>query len=139
MSLTTDDKPLKILVAEDNDFVRMQVVRYLQETGAEVLEARDGTQALDLIRENERNKTPVSLAIVDVRMEPGDGFDFIGSIRGLDLDTPVILVTGDSNPDLLEKATTWDVGAVLIKPVQKGRLLKAVERAILTYRRKYGK
>jgi len=126
----------KILVVEDNDFVRMQIVRYLAETGADVIEASKADQALDFIKQQHMKREPISLAIVDVRMEPVDGFDFIRSIRGLDMDTPVILVTGDNNPDLLEQAGIWGVSAVMIKPVQKDRLVKTVARTIEAYKRR---
>ncbi|MCB1531212.1 MAG: response regulator [Rhodospirillales bacterium] len=128
----TDKTPAnKILVVEDNDFVRMQIVRYLSDAGYEVAEASHGDQAIDVMKTQ-----PVDMAIVDVRMEPVDGFGFIKSIRGMDMDTPVILVTGDNNPDLLGQARTWGVGSVLIKPVQKDRLLKAVERTIQIHNRR---
>lgn len=126
----------KILVVEDNDFVRMQIVRYLQEINLTILEASDGDQALEFIKQERHSGEPVALAIVDVRMEPVDGFEFIRSIRGLDMDTPVILVTGDNNHDLLEKAGQWGVSAVMIKPVQKERLVKTVTRTIEAYKRK---
>ncbi len=126
----------KILVVEDNDFVRMQIVRYLAETGADIIEASQGDHALDFVKQQHIKRDPVSLAIVDVRMEPVDGFEFIRSIRGLDMDTPVILVTGDNNPDLLEKAGIWGVSAVMIKPVQKDRLVKTVLRTIEAYKRR---
>jgi len=117
----------RILVVEDNDFVRMQIVKFLQDaedTDYDVLEATDGGKALEVINDN------VDLAIVDVRMEPIDGFEFIRHIRGDGNDAPVILVTGDSNPDLLTEAGKWDVGAVLMKPVQKDRLIKTVSRTL---------
>jgi CheY-like chemotaxis protein len=126
----------KILVVEDNDFVRMQIVRYLGQTGAEIIEASQGDQAFDFMKQQHIKRDPVTLAIVDVRMEPVDGFEFIKSIRGLDMDTPVILVTGDNNPDLLEQAGIWGVSAVMIKPVQKDRLLKTVTRTIEAYKRR---
>ncbi len=126
----------KILVVEDNDFVRMQIVRYLAEIGAQIIEASQGDQALECMRQEAQKKEPVSLAIVDVRMEPVDGFEFIKSIRGLDMDTPVILVTGDNNPDLLEQAGKWGVSAVMIKPVQKDRLVMTVQRTMEAYKRK---
>jgi CheY-like chemotaxis protein len=125
-----------ILLAEDNDFVRMQIVRFLQEIDAHILEASDGNEAIALIKEKYKTHDPVSLAIVDVRMEPVDGFEFVKSIRGMDMDTPVILVTGDSNPDLLEKAGIWGVAAVMIKPVQKERLVKTVERVLISYQKR---
>ena len=117
----------KILVAEDNDFVRMQVVRYVLDAGYDVLEAMDGSEALDNVRMNK-----VDLAIVDVRMEPMDGFEFIRALRGMDIKIPVVLVTGDNSSDILEKCSEWGVGSVLIKPVQKERLLMALERSLVS-------
>lgn len=122
-----------ILVAEDNDFVRMQIVKYLQDAGHVVVEATDGKSALDVV-----NKQDIDLTIVDVRMEPVDGFEFIRAIRGMDMKIPVILVTGDNAPDILERSGDWGVAAVLIKPVQKERLVKAVERSLAMSKRKMG-
>lgn len=114
----------KILVVEDNDFVRMQICRFLSDEGYDIVEATDGREALGLINEN------ISLAIVDVRMEPVDGFEFIRKIRSEDNKTPVFLVTGDDNPDLLSEASRLGIGAVLKKPVQKERLIKMVARIL---------
>lgn len=118
----------RILVVEDNDFVRMQIVKFLaddEDSSYEIVEASDGQAALDMIQDN------IDIAIVDIRMEPIDGFDFIKHIRGDGIDTPVVLVTGDNNPDLLSEAGKWDVAAVLMKPVQKDRLIKTVSRTLM--------
>lgn len=120
-----------ILVVEDNDFVRMQIVRYLIDEQYDVSEATDGSEAIVKVKTN-----PIDLAIVDVRMEPVDGFDFIRALRGMNNQIPVILVTGDHSPDVLEKCSEWGVGAVLIKPVQKERLIKAVGRTLEMVKRK---
>ena len=122
-----------ILVAEDNDFVRMQLVKYLQDAGHKSLEARDGTEAL---RTFEREV--VDLALVDIRMEPVDGFDFIRALRGMEIQIPVILVTGDNSPDILEKAGDFGISAMLVKPVEKERLVKAVERSLAMVKRRQG-
>jgi len=114
----------KVLIVEDNDFVRMQIVRYLNDASFETVEASDGGAALIEIDKG------FDLAIVDVRMEPIDGFEFIKSVRGRNITTPIILVTGDQNPDLLSQANKWSVSAVLMKPVQKDRLIKMATRAI---------
>ena len=120
----------KILIVEDNDFVRMQVVRYLKEAEFETVEAKDGNEALQLIGNG------IAVAVVDVRMEPMGGLDFVRAIRGKEIDLPVIFMTGDQNTDLLEQAAKWGVNAVLIKPVMKDRLVKAVQRAISAQGRK---
>lgn len=117
----------RILVVEDNDFVRMQIVKFLQDDETaeyEIVEASDGQAALDIMDDT------FSMAIVDVRMEPIDGFEFIRHIRGDGHDAPVILVTGDNNPDLLSEAGKWNVSAVLMKPVQRDRLVKTVSRTL---------
>jgi CheY-like chemotaxis protein len=116
--------PNKILVVEDNDFVRMQIVRFLGEEGHEVIESTDGEDALTKMNKD------IALAIVDIRMEPIGGFEFVRHIRGMELTTPVILVTGDQNPDLLAEAGKWNIAAVLMKPVQRDRLVKTVSRTL---------
>lgn len=119
--------PVKIFVVEDNDFVRMQIVQFL---GSDTYDVHEFSNAKDALVKTDKT---VDLAIVDVRMEPIDGFEFIKSLRAKELDTAAILVTGDDNPDLLNEANKWGIGAVLMKPVQKDRLLKTVER-VLTIR-----
>lgn len=115
-----------ILVVEDNDFVRMQIVNFLKTEGHEILESTDGKDALDKVQDNDE----IYMAVVDVRMEPMGGFEFIRTMQGLELDIPCILVTGDQDPDLLSEAQRWGVGAVLMKPVERDRLIKTVQRVI---------
>ena len=117
-----------VLVVEDNDFVRKQIVTYLIGEGYATLEAAEGDEALEKMAQNDN----IALAIVDVRMEPVDGFEFIMTIRGQDIMTPVILVTGDQTSDLLERANSCGISAVLMKPVEKDRLIKTVFRTIQT-------
>lgn len=116
----------KILIVEDNDFVRMQIVRYLKDAGYDTQEAKDGVEALHIMGSD------TALAIVDLRMEPMGGLDFVRALRGKELDTPVVFVTGDDNNDLLEQAAKWDVAAVLMKPVMKDRLVNTVQRVMIT-------
>lgn len=114
----------RILVVEDNDFVRMQIIKFLREAGYEVIESVDGADALTKITDN------IDFAIVDVRMEPVNGFEFLRAIRSDGIKIPVILVTGDDNPDLLSESAKLDVAAVLKKPVQKDRLINTVSRTL---------
>src|SRR3954468_23585965 len=95
-----------ILVVDDNDFVRMQIVTFLHEAGYATLEATDGDKALDVINKD------VALAVVDVRMEPMDGFEFITLIQLQGFKMPVVLVTGDQDNTTLERAGKLGVGTV---------------------------
>ena len=114
----------QILLVEDNDFVRMQIHRFLTGDGYDVVEAPDGLTALNLVSDD------IQLAIVDIRMEPVDGMEFVKSLRAKNNQTPVIFVTGDQSPDLLSEASQLGVKATLMKPVEKERLLKMVARSI---------
>ncbi|MCB1538444.1 MAG: response regulator [Rhodospirillales bacterium] len=113
-----------VLVVEDNDFVRMQIVRFLTDAGHRCLEASGADQGIEQMTES------VDVIIADVRMEPADGFEFISALRARNFQQPVILVTGDQNPDILEKSSRFKVATILMKPVQKDRLLAMVARAI---------
>jgi CheY-like chemotaxis protein len=124
-------EPKKILIVEDNNFVRMQIVKFLQAEGFETVEGMNGDEAL------QKMDSSIDLAIVDVRMEPINGFEFIKVIRADEYKTPVILVTGDQDPELLSDASRMGVAAVLMKPVQRERLVKTVVRTIETHTRKH--
>lgn len=115
----------RTLVVEDNDFVRMQICRFLSDEGFETLESTNGEQALKILA-----NSGADMAIVDVRMEPVSGFDFISVLRGKGNMTPILVVTGDENADILGEATRLGVSAVLKKPVQKDRLIKSVLRIL---------
>ena len=118
-----------IMVVEDNDFVRMQIVSYLQDAEWSVEECENAEVALQKINES------VSAIVADIRMEPIDGFEFVKNLRSQDNLTPVVLVTGDDDPDMLNEAGRWGVFAVLRKPVERDRLTGTVERALKVGRR----
>lgn len=117
-------KQKTILVVEDNDFVRMQIVSFLNSAGYVTLEATDGNGALDIMSKE------VALAVVDVNMEPMGGFEFISLIQLDGYKIPVVLATGDQDSNMLERAGKLGVATVLMKPVQKDRLISMVGRLI---------
>ncbi len=120
-----------VLIVEDNDFIRMQIASYLKGDGYGVQEAPSGAEAMTIMSKNPE----ISAIVADLRMEPVGGFEFIKSLRIQNIDTPVILVTGDQTPDILEQAGKLSVAAVLMKPVEKTRLLGTVSRAIKGHKR----
>lgn len=115
-----------ILIVEDNDFVRMQIATYLKSDGYKVIEAAHGDAAAEKIHAD----PTIALIVADVRMEPVGGFEFMRGLRAEEIATPAILVTGDQTPDILEQAGKLGVAAVLMKPVEKDRLLGTVRRIV---------
>ena len=120
-----NEQKQKLLIVEDNDFVRRQIRKYLEGADYAVVEATHGDEAIEVVRRDN-----LDLAVVDVRMEPVGGFEFVRMMQAEGVMVPVILVTGDQNLDILEQAGKWGIQTVLLKPVQKDRLISMVGRAL---------
>ncbi|MCL4679046.1 MAG: response regulator [Alphaproteobacteria bacterium] len=118
------DKSPKILVVEDNDFVRMQLARFLEEEGFETALSRDGEEAIRAMDDD------IGLAVVDLRMQPMDGMEFIRCLKAMDRHVPVIVVTGYDTGGLQREPVMWGVGAILQKPVSRETLVETVTRVL---------
>ncbi len=112
-----------VLVIEDNDYSRMTIADFLDEGGVKnVVEAADGEEAVELLRERR-----IDLIICDIVMEPMDGWDFIDHLQHQGNKTPVIVLTGQEDPETIERAKERQVHAYLSKPISKRRLLEKVQ------------
>lgn len=121
------EKSPKILVVEDNDFVRHQLTRFLNEEGFETAESRDGEEAMRALNGE------ISLALVDLRMQRMDGMEFIRCLGAMDRYVPVIVVTGCETQGLEREPFLWGVGAILQKPVSREMLVETVTRVLRTH------
>ena len=116
-------KPVRILVAEDEALIRMDLVEMLRESGYEVVaEATDGAQAIQLAQENKPD-----LAILDVKMPVLDGISAAEKIIDI---APVLMLTAFSQRELVERARDAGVMAYVVKPFSIGDLVPAIEIAI---------
>ena len=115
---------LRIVVAEDEAIIRLDLVEMLVEEGYEVVgEAGRGDVALSLIRELNPD-----LAVLDVKMPGIDGLTLAAQLVEEDL-CGVIVLTAFSQRELIVTATTAGVLAYLVKPFQKPELVAAIEVA----------
>jgi len=114
---------IKILVAEDEALIRMDLVEMLIEAGYEVLaEAADGAQAIELAQLHKPD-----LAILDVKMPVLDGISAAEKIISI---APVLMLTAFSQRELVERARDAGVMAYVVKPFSIGDLVPAIEIAI---------
>jgi len=114
---------LKILVAEDEALIRMDLVEMLVEAGYEVVaEAADGAQAIELAKLHKPD-----LAILDVKMPVLDGISAAEKIISI---APVLMLTAFSQRELVERARDAGVMAYVVKPFSIGDLVPAIEIAI---------
>ncbi len=117
--------PLRVLVAEDEALIRMDLVEMLQEEGYLVVgEAGDGASAVRLATE-----LSPGLVILDVKMPVLDGLSAAEQIVAARI-APVVILTAFSQRDLVERAREAGVMAYLVKPFQKKDLLPAIEMAV---------
>ena len=114
---------MKILVAEDEALIRLDLVEMLREAGYEVIaEAGNGKEAIDL---NEKHNP--DLAILDINMPIMDGLTAAETIVKT---TPVLMLTAFSQRELVERARDAGVMAYVVKPFTIGDLIPAIEIAI---------
>ncbi|MEY2876804.1 MAG: hypothetical protein RLZ24_231 [Actinomycetota bacterium] len=115
--------PVRILVAEDEALIRMDLVEMLQEAGYTVVaQATNGEEAIALATEHRPD-----LAILDVKMPILDGISAAEKIISI---APVLMLTAFSQRELVERARDAGVMAYVVKPFTIGDLVPAIEIAI---------
>jgi len=76
-------------------------------------------------------KNSADVILLDIEMPNISGFEFLDDLKKIPsfINTPVIIVSGNSGHEFLEKAENSDVSAVLIKPVKPDVLVSAITKA----------
>jgi AmiR/NasT family two-component response regulator len=119
-----DPAPKRVLIAEDEALIRLDLREMLQEEGYEVVgEAADGEQAVALATE-----LIPDLVICDVKMPKMDGITAAAQIASKRI-APVVILTAFSQRDLIERARDAVAMSYLVKPFQKRDLFPAIEMA----------
>ncbi len=118
-------RPRKILVADDDEGVRAGLVANLELEGYEVSEARDGAEAIQLIAGQ-----AYDLIVSDVVMPSATGVEVLSNLRRQRLDTPFILISAFVSEELVSRALSDGLFAMLYKPFAMERILDVVARAL---------
>jgi AmiR/NasT family two-component response regulator len=117
--------PRRVLVAEDEALIRLDLVEMLREEGYEVAgEAADGDEAIKLATELRPD-----LVILDVKMPKVDGIEAASAIAGGRI-SAVVILTAFSQRELVERARDAGAMAYLVKPFAKRDLVPAIELAM---------
>src|SRR3954464_695411 len=116
--------PMRVLIAEDEALIRLDLREMLREEGFDVVgEAADGEQAVALA-----NELLPDLVICDIKMPKMDGIAGAAQIAGKRI-APVVMLTAFSQRDLIERARDAGAMAYLVKPFEKRDLLPEIEMA----------
>jgi two-component system, response regulator PdtaR len=121
--------PVRVVIAEDEAIVRLDLKEMLQEEGYEVVgETGRGDEAVTLVRD-----LSADLAILDIRMPGMDGLSAARQINE-EKQAAVVILTAFSQRNLIEEARDSGVLSYLPKPFQKHELVAAIEVAMARFR-----
>jgi len=120
--------PRRVVIAEDEALIRMDLKEMLEESGYAVVgEAGDGETAVKLAQELRPD-----LVVLDVKMPVLDGISAAERIAEEHL-APVLMLTAFSQKELIDRARDAGAMAYLVKPFQKADLVPAIEMAVARY------
>ncbi len=131
---------LRVLIAEDETLIRLDLRQMLEEHGIEVCgEARDGLEAVELARE-----TQPDAAVFDLKMPKLDGVEAARRVYA-ERPLPIVMLTAYSDRKTVERAVDAGVFSYLSKPFGPQDIIPAIGAAVarhadlLTARREVGK
>jgi nitrogen regulation protein NR(I) len=110
---------LKILVADDEESIRLVLKKYLSSKGFEVFEASDGEEVLEILK-----KRPVDLIFLDLKMPKLNGFEVLEKVK----DIPVVVLTAYGNIDSTVQAISLGAAEYLTKPFSFEEIDEVLER-----------
>ena len=124
-STTESVKPKRVIVAEDESLIRIDVVETLRDHGFEVVaEAADGEKAVALAEELRPD-----LVVMDVKMPLMDGISAAEILTKKKI-APVVLLTAFSQRELVERASEAGALAYVVKPFTPNDLIPAIDIAL---------
>ena len=121
----TDLKSRKILVVDDNDMNRLVASMILAEHGAEIREAENGFDAIDIIK-----KEHIDVVLMDVQMPVINGYETTRHIRSLGFTNPIIALTAYAISEEKDRCMEAGMDELITKPYEEHYLLSMVTKAM---------
>ena len=115
----------KILIIDDNEFIRGSIARLLETVGYDVVEKSNGLEGLEYL-----DNFNADLIITDIKMPVMGGIELLNKIHERDIQIPVILITGFPDIEIAFEAVKKDAFDILIKPIDFVILKKSVHKAL---------
>jgi len=116
--------PVKVLVVDDSLMVRQQVGFALSSAGYDVIEAEDGVQALEKLAA----QSGPALMVLDVNMPKMSGLELLQEMRDRKSNVPVVMLTTEGQPKLMQQAKALGAKGWIIKPFRPELLIAAVRK-----------
>jgi EAL domain-containing protein (putative c-di-GMP-specific phosphodiesterase class I) len=119
----------RILVADDEPLVGQGLRRLLEQAGYDVSTALGGREAV-----RQASERHFDVVVTDIHMPDIDGLELLRTLRRLDEDVAVVLMTGDPRVETAVSAVELGASQYLLKPIDHERLRRTIERAVLLRR-----
>lgn len=113
----------KVLVVDDMTAIRQVIMAHLKSVGCEPLGVSNGRVALDLLA-----RRPFDLVLSDWNMPGMDGTQLVTAIRARNKTIPIVMVTAEGDPKLLETLRELGISGYIIKPFKPQALLKLLQK-----------
>jgi len=118
---------LRVLVADDNASAREILSTMVRGLGMEVIEARDGIAALEIIAQSSADK-PINLILMDWQMPKMDGMEAARKLMDIPNSPPVIMVSSFGREEVINSAENQKINLdhILTKPITQSNLIEAI-------------
>ena len=114
-----------ILIIDDSNFGRKMTSKAINEEGWNIHEAGSGAEGIEKIE-----TLKPDCVLLDLFMPGMDGHEFLKKLASKDLNVPVIVITADIQNSTRTKVLELGASAVLPKPVDKDKVVEAIQRVI---------
>jgi two-component system chemotaxis response regulator CheY len=116
-----------IMVVDDSNAIRQSVSFILKESGYEIMEACDGRDGLDKLKDKK-----VDLIISDVNMPNMDGISMIKELRGTEIHkfTPILVLTTESQSSIMQEGKAAGATGWIVKPFSNEKLITTIKKVI---------
>lgn len=119
------ERQARVLIVDDDLVVCSFVRKILEHEGHKV------NTANSVLAGREALKSEVDVAVIDVDLPDGEGFELVDLVRDrFSRPVPIVLITGNPNDDYLDKSISQGIVEFLFKPFHAKELRAAVERAV---------
>jgi len=123
-------KTIIILFIEDEDKTREQELKVYEKLFKKVFAAKDGMEALGILKEH---KDIIDIVITDINMPRMDGFEFVEKLKKI-TEIPVIVTSAYNDTEYLLKAISLGIKEYIIKPVTINKIIQDIEKNVVEYR-----
>jgi CheY-like chemotaxis protein len=124
----TDKQPV-VLVADDEEDIKVVLRMFLEAVGYEVITAFDGLDALEQIK-----STKPDVVLMDIMMPVIDGIEVVRQMKATPgiRDIPVVMLTAAAQSDMVERAIQAGAADYIVKPFEPEAVQRAIEKVLGT-------